>query len=182
MSKKVNYILNKNELNLEKNETKKRIIKKNRKYFQNDKHKWEYRFMEIAKNISNWSKDPKRKVGSIIVGNDKEIISTGYNGLPRNVDDEKNERYEKPDKIYYVEHAERNAIYNAARLGIKTMNCDLYTTLYPCSDCARAIIQSGIKRIIINNDINMFKKDNWKYNCKISKKMLNESNVEILIL
>lgn len=95
------------------------------------------------------SKDPRTKVGAVIVNQDnRQLVSEGYNGPPRGFPaDAYLHTLDKPTKALVCEHAERNAIYNAARLGMSTNNCDIYVTLTPCNDCARAIIQSGIKTV-----------------------------------
>ena len=78
---------------------------------------WDIRFMNLAKMIATWSKDTSTKVGCVIIGPDKEIRSTGYNGFPRGVDDTIAKRKERPAKYKFTEHAERNAIYNASLFG-----------------------------------------------------------------
>lgn len=97
------------------------------------------------------SKDPRTQVGAVIVDPEtKQLVSSGYNGPPRGWDDAYftfNQAPDKAHKALICEHAERNAIYNAAKLGAKTNNCHIYVTMQPCNDCARAIHQSGIKRI-----------------------------------
>ena len=75
--------------------------------------KWHYRFMELAKLVATWSKDTSTKTGAVIVGPDKEIRATGYNGFVRGVDDDVFERFERPTKYDFFEHAERNAVYTA---------------------------------------------------------------------
>ncbi len=109
---------------------------------------WDHRFMELARHIGQWSKDRSFGVGCVIVGPDREIRSTGYNGFPREVDDNVEERHERPAKYAWTEHAERNAIYNAARMGTALKGCTMYVPWYPCMDCARAIIQSGISWLV----------------------------------
>lgn len=109
---------------------------------------WDARFMELAGVIANWSKDRSRKTAAIIVGAAKEIRAVGYNGFPRGVDDNIDHRHERPAKYKWTEHAERNAIYNAARIGVSVSGCTMYLPWYPCMDCARAIIQSGISELI----------------------------------
>lgn len=109
---------------------------------------WDRRFLDLATNIAGWSKDQSTKVGCVIVGPDKEILTTGYNGLPRGANDDLPERQTRPEKYFWFEHAERNAIYNAARIGCSLRGSVLYSTLCPCMDCARAIVQSGIKRVV----------------------------------
>jgi len=115
--------------------------------------KWDRKFLVLALDIADWSKDPSTKVGAVIVGPDKEVRSTGYNGLPRGVNDNVPERNERPEKYFWYEHGERNAIFQAARMGTATKGCTLYVTSYPakfgpCADCARAIIQAGIVRVV----------------------------------
>jgi dCMP deaminase len=109
---------------------------------------WDRRFLAIAAETASWSKDRARKVGAVIVGPNKEIRSTGYNGFPRGIDDDVDERHERPLKYEWVEHSERNAVYNAARCGIPTEGCTMYTLWFPCTDCARAILQSGITKLV----------------------------------
>lgn len=105
--------------------------------------------MELARVYARRSKDPSTQVGAIIVGPNKEQRSGGYNGLPRGVDDSQPERWTRPDKLAWCEHAERNAIFNAARIGVSCDGCTLYvSSLPPCADCARAIIQSGIVEVV----------------------------------
>ena len=114
--------------------------------------KWHYRFMEVARLIATWSKDPNTKTGAIVVGPDREIRATGYNGLVRGVNDDIPERMERPTKYDFFEHAERNAVYNACLTGTSLKGCVLYATHPPCTDCARAIIQAGIKTVVYDCD------------------------------
>lgn len=112
---------------------------------------WDLRFMALAQHIGQWSKDRSRKVGCVIVGPEREIVSVGYNGFPRGVaDGEQLEgRHKRPEKYRWTEHAERNAIYNAARSGAQQLGASvLYVPFFPCCDCARAIIQVGIRRVV----------------------------------
>src|SRR5438093_7701851 len=110
--------------------------------------KWDARFMRLAQHIGEWSKDPSRGVGCVIVGPDNDVLVTGYNGFPRGVNDEVEARYERPLKYLWTEHAERNAIYNAARRGIPLANARMYLPWYPCVDCARAIVQCRLAELI----------------------------------
>ena len=112
--------------------------------------KWNKRFMELAFLVASWSKDPSTKTGAVVVGPDKEIRATGYNGPVRGVDDDVPERFERPTKYDFFEHAERNALYNACLTGVSVKGCVMYATHAPCVDCARAIIQAGIKTVITN--------------------------------
>ena len=109
---------------------------------------WDRRLMQLAIHIGEWSKDRRRSVGCVIVGPHKEVRATGFNGFPRGVDDVNDARQMPPDKYLWTEHAERNAIYNAARVGISLAGCHLYVGWFPCMDCARAIVQTGIQTVI----------------------------------
>jgi dCMP deaminase len=110
---------------------------------------WKDYFRNIAQQVKLKSKDKYTKIGAVIVGKDNEIVSTGYNSFPRGIHDGVDSRQERPEKYYWFEHAERNAIYNAARIGVSTRDCTMYLTCgIPCADCARGIINAGIRRIV----------------------------------
>lgn len=146
--------------------------------------KWHRRFMEMAFLIATWSKDTSTKTGAVVVGPDREIRATGYNGLVRGVDDEKPERMERPTKYDFFEHAERNAIYNACLTGTSLKGCVLYATHAPCTDCARAIIQSGIKMVVTNPlEVRKDIKDaTWRDKLEYSRQMFEEAGIEYLEL
>ena len=146
--------------------------------------KWHYRFMEVATLISSWSKDNSTKTGAVVVGPDREIRATGYNGPVRGVDDDVDERYERPTKYDFFEHAERNAIYNACLCGTSLKGCTIYVTHFPCTDCARAIIQSGIKQVVtheLEQNANT-PQNTWRDRILYSQQMLKEAGIELVIL
>lgn len=145
-------------------------------------NKWHNRFLELAEHISIWSKDKNKKIGAVIVDSNKRIISLGYNGFPQGMDDSIEERYERPQKYLYTEHAERNAIYTAARKGISVENCYIYISnnLFSCADCARAIIQSGIKGVICKTPD--WENPRWKESFKVSREMFEECGIELIYL
>ncbi len=147
-------------------------------------NKWHYRFMELAFLISTWSKDTSTKTGALVVGPDREIRATGYNGLVRGVDDNIPERMERPTKYDFFEHAERNAIYNACLTGTSLKGCTLYATHSPCTDCARAIIQAGIKTVVTNKVIidENTPKNTWRDKLEYSAQMFKEAGVEYIEL
>ena len=114
--------------------------------------RWDEYFIAITDVVRKKSKDPSTKIGAVIVGPDKQIVSTGFNGFPRGIDETDSVRWERPVKYQFVEHAERNAVYNAARTGVSLMGCTLYLVgmgppTVPCIECAKAIIQVGIVRV-----------------------------------
>ncbi|MFA4994498.1 MAG: dCMP deaminase family protein [Bdellovibrionales bacterium] len=140
---------------------------------------WDQKFMRLAQHIAGWSKDRGRKVGAVIVGPDNELRSTGYNGLPRGVRDDVEERHGKEtgEKYLWCAHAERNAIYNAARVGIPVKGCRIYGTLYPCVDCVIALIQSGITELITAKP--NFKDPQWGEGYKRADIMLKEAKIKV---
>ncbi len=105
-------------------------------------------FIEIAKQVAAMSKDPRTKVGALIFGPSMEIRATGWNGFPRGVADSPARLNDRQTKYAFVVHAEANAIANAARSGVSTDGCSmLVTALHPCGDCAKLVIQAGIKKV-----------------------------------
>jgi dCMP deaminase len=122
---------------------------------------WDQYFLNLCHHISLKSKDPSTKVGCVIVGPDHEIRSTGFNGFPRGVNELDPSRWERPDKYKWVEHAERNAIYAAARIGVPLKGCTLYTNwggYPPCIECSKGLVQAGIIEVV--GDAN----NTWKFN------------------
>ena len=109
--------------------------------------KWDRRFLGLADQIAGWSKDPSRGVGAVIVSQSRQIVATGFNGLPRGVADTP-ERLERPAKYDFVCHAELNAIIQCARNGVSPVGCTVYTSFSPCVQCTLAIVQAGIARVV----------------------------------
>ncbi|MFI3241992.1 MAG: deaminase [Alphaproteobacteria bacterium] len=147
--------------------------------------KWNIRFMELALVFATWSKDTSTKTGAVVIGPDKEIRATGYNGFVRGVDDDKAERYERPTKYDFFEHAERNAVYNACLTGTTLKGCTMYASHPPCTDCARAIIQSGIKRVYTRESAfpkNLETSAHWNEKASYSEEMFKEAGVEYIKL
>lgn len=111
--------------------------------------KWTERFMSLAKEVASWSKD-STKVGSVAVDVDKRVLETGYNGLPRGVDD-KPERMERPAKYLWTSHAESNLVAHAAR--DRLLGSTVYVTHLCCSGCARSLINAGVSRVVCGDGI-----------------------------
>lgn len=140
--------------------------------------KWSEYFIKLTDLVASKSKDRRAKVGAVIIDNDNAIVSTGYNGFPRGVNDKVLSRHEKPAKHQWAEHAERNAIYNAARRLLK--GTTLAVNAPPCTECARAIIQSGIVCVIIQTRVvPMLRNERWREDFKVSLEMLNEAGVKV---
>jgi len=110
--------------------------------------KWDLRFIGLAQHISTWSKDPSTKVGCVVVGEDREIRSTGFNGFPRGINDDEERLMDREKKYPLICHAEENAIMHAARIGVSLKDSTAYVTWPPCSRCARSLIQAGIIEIV----------------------------------
>ena len=136
---------------------------------------WDEYFMSLAHLSAVRSKDPSTQVGAVIVDSNNRVVGLGYNGFPRGCDDNKfpweREGEYLDTKYAYVVHAELNAILNANKL---IENWRLYVSLFPCNECAKAIIQSGIKEIIYESDKY---KDLDQF--KASKKMLEAAGVKL---
>ncbi len=140
-------------------------------------NKWDKKFMEQAKLVASWSKDTNRKNGAVIVNSDNIVLSQGYNGFPIGCNDAIESRYEQPVKYLFTEHAERNALYFAARNGVSLKGTRMYMTMFPCADCARGMIQCGITKIIAPTpDVEHPK---WGEHFKVAIVLLEEANVEI---
>lgn len=134
---------------------------------------WEEYFMTLALVTSLKSKDTSTQVGAIIVDNKtKKVISAGYNGFPRYLDDDKIPQ-ERPEKYLYVVHAELNAILHAER---ELNDCTMYVTVFTCSECMKAIIQKGIKTVVFLNEL---AGEDWERSKHATLKMAELANVEI---
>ena len=141
---------------------------------------WTDYFLNIAEQVKLKSKDESTQIGAVVVGLDNEVLSTGYNSFPRGLDDSKQERQERPEKYFWFEHAERNAIYNAARIGVSLKNSTIYLTSgIPCMDCARGIVNSGIKTVYCKEVCTTKNKEKWEESQKKSLQLLLECGVVV---
>ena len=141
---------------------------------------WDTRWLGLARHIGTWSKDQSRQVGCVIVGSANQILTAGYNGFVRGIDDNRNDRRERPAKYDWTEHAERNAIYNAARAGIALQGATMYLPWFPCAPCARAIVQVGLKTLVA---IKPTAEDpQWDDQFEISAMLLQEAGVEVRLV
>ena len=110
--------------------------------------KWTARFLDLAKTVAGWSKDPSTKVGAVAVGESKQILETGFNGLPRGVQDLP-ERMERPAKYIWTAHAEENLVAHAARKQLE--GSTVYVTHLCCNACARMLINAGVARVVVGD-------------------------------
>ncbi len=139
--------------------------------------KWDNRFLGLAKHISDWSKDPSTKVGCVVVGEDREVRSTGFNGFPRGIEDTAERLNDREQKYPMICHAEENAIMHAARIGISLKGCTAYVTWPPCSRCARSLIQAGVAEVVYPADSEI--PERWQEDFDISNRMMSEAGVRI---
>tara|TARA_R110002050_G_scaffold128308_2_gene249559 strand:+ start:103 stop:540 length:438 start_codon:yes stop_codon:yes gene_type:complete len=137
--------------------------------------KWDKRYLDVASNIAQWSKDPSSKIGAVAVGDKGQILAQGFNGFPRNIKDWEERLKVRETKYKFMIHAEMNAIYNATYNGVSLDGATLYVHGLPCcANCALGVIQVGIKRVVMRGNI----KPQWEESFEMTKQLFNEANVE----
>tara|TARA_R110002153_G_scaffold188474_3_gene341412 strand:- start:382 stop:837 length:456 start_codon:yes stop_codon:yes gene_type:complete len=138
-------------------------------------NKWDKRYLDLAEEISSWSKDPSRKIGAVAVGPKGNVLAQGYNGFPRGISDSSDRYDDRTRKYELVVHAEMNVIYNATYNGVSLDGATLYVHGLPaCSDCAKGIIQVGIKRVVMRDaEIPVL----WQQSWTKTEDMFNEAGV-----
>lgn len=141
---------------------------------------WGDRYIHLAKEISTWSKDPSTQVGAVVIGNNGEVLSQGYNGFPRGIKDTAARLKDRERKYNLVVHAEMNAIYNAGLNGVSLKGSTLYVYGLPvCNECAKGIIQVGIDKVIATRPADYNKK--WDDSIKDAKALFKEAEVDYII-
>lgn len=141
---------------------------------------WHELFMRQVYVVARKSKDPRTKIGAVLV-KDNRIIATGYNGFPSGVLDLKIRYDQREVKYQYVVHGEHNAILSCARIGVSSVGSSLYTQGYPCNECCKAIIQGGVSEVIIHKQWPVMSSPKWKESHIISCNMLSEAQVRVII-
>lgn len=139
--------------------------------------KWDRRFLRIAEEVRLWSKDPGTKVGCVLV-NERRIISTGYNGFPQTISDDLERYIDREYKLSVTVHAEKNAILNAAKNGTKVEGSTLYVTFPPCSQCASAVIQAGVAKVVCPDPATA--PERWRSNFIAANNLFYEAGVKVL--
>lgn len=139
--------------------------------------KWDQRFLKLAEHISGWSKDPSTKVGCVVVGEDREIRSTGFNGFPRGIADDMERLSDREQKYPLICHAEENAIMHAARIGLSLKGCTAYVTWPPCTRCARSLIQAGVIEVVYPQESEV--PERWMADFEMSTQMTGEAGLTI---
>jgi dCMP deaminase len=137
-------------------------------------------FMREVYHVSTKSKDPSTKVGAVLI-RDNHTISSGYNGFPIGVDDNENRYSNRSIKYFFAVHAEDNCFLTAARFGISTINTILYTTGIPCNECAKSIIQGGVKEVVIHKQWPEMTHSKWIESTDFTKVMFRESGISIRV-
>jgi dCMP deaminase len=135
--------------------------------------KWNNRFIDLAHHISAWSKDPRTKVGAVVVNDLRQVVGLGYNGFPRGVEDTEERYNDRVTKLLFVAHAEQNALDSCYG---ETKGGTLYSTLFPCCNCAKSIIQRGIKKVV-TYPIDQDKTDTHHFG--VSLMMFEEAGVHV---
>jgi dCMP deaminase len=139
-------------------------------------YKWDQRYLGLAEEVAQWSKDPSSKVGAVAVGTKGQVLAQGYNGFPRGIDDSLTRYHDRDRKYELVVHAEMNVIYNATYNGVSLDGATLYVTGLPvCSECAKGIIQVGIRRVVMK-DVDTSRK--WEDSWRKTQEMFNEASIQ----
>ena len=137
-------------------------------------NKWDVRWLEMAGIVSTWSKDPSTQIGAIAV-KDKRLVSTGYNGFPRGIQDYDDRWNNREEKYKYVVHAEMNCIYNANYHNQSLKGSTMYIVGLPvCHECAKGIIQAGVVRVVAEFKDAPLK---WARSTEITEKMFKEAGI-----
>jgi len=144
-----------------------------------NKVEWDDYFMTMVYLVAMKSKDNSTHIGAVVVGKDNEIRSTGYNSFPRGIDDNVEERQERPEKYKWFAHGEFNSVCNAALVGVSLKGCHMYTNGIPCNNCALSIINSGISEVIIDQVWDDNNYNQWIEEAKRTRVMFEESGVKL---
>lgn len=143
---------------------------------------WDAYFMTMAYLVSMKSKDPRTRVGAVIVGPDKEIRTTGFNGFPRLIADKASRYHNREHKLMIINHAEENAILHCALNGISARGCTLYCPWLPCNACTKLIIQAGIIEVVYHSDFpgnHHHQQGSWNKSIAITQELLKEANIHM---
>jgi dCMP deaminase len=138
-------------------------------------NKWDKRYLALAEQVSTWSKDPSRQIGAVAVGSKGQVLAQGYNGFPRGIPDNPSLYLDRVLKYKYVVHAEMNVIYNATYNGVSLSDSTMYVHGLPvCSDCAKGVIQVGVKRVVMpQQEI----PDHWRESWDLTSLMFDKAGV-----
>lgn len=138
-------------------------------------NKWDERFMRLAEEVSQWSKDPEQKVGCVLVSPDRRHFSVGYNGFAKGIIDSKGRLEDKDFKNELIVHAEQNAVYNSTDVNGWTA----YSTKHPCTNCANALIQAGVTKVVSPR---LDGSSAWYPNQHKAKSLMLEAGLELVYI
>lgn len=140
------------------------------------------KYLQLARHFAElFSKDPSTKVGAIFLAPESlQVLTMGYNGMPRGIDEKKMHRWERPQKYKYVTHAEQNCIANACRHGTPLEGCIAVVTMFPCCDCARSLIQAGVKTLVTETP--NWSCERWGSDFKTSLEMFQEVGTKLMLI
>ena len=145
-------------------------------HMSKDTVKWDNRYMEMAKQVAAWSKDPSSKIGAVAVDNKGKILTTGYNGFPRGIEDSESRYNDRALKYEIIVHAEMNAIFNATYNGVSLDGSTMYVYGLPCCNkCELGIIQTGVNRVVMDGNPD---DERWKDSWELTKTLFDEANVK----
>jgi dCMP deaminase len=143
--------------------------------------KWHRRYLQLAETVAGWSKDPSRQIGCVAVNDKGQILSVGYNGFPRGINDDPVRLNNREEKYKFVVHAEKNMIYNATHNGVSLDGSTVYVSGLPvCSECAKGLIQVGVKQVIMDDATNI--RDNWAESWELTRSLFDEARIKYKIL
>jgi len=151
----------------------------------NISHAWDKKFLKLAAEIATWSKDPSRQIGAVAIGPNRNMLATGYNGFPRGVYDTEDRLTDRNEKYKFIVHAEMNCIYNATHNGVSLDGAHLYVHGLPvCHECAKGVVQVGIARVIMPDDVwvldeNIENDKKWIESWRLTKQIFTEGNVVV---
>lgn len=144
------------------------------------------RWLKMAYAAATNSRDPSTQIGAMLVNSEEPEDSKCHvlaaNNFPFGINDKLADRWERPLKYSYVEHAERNVIFAAARRGVQTMALTMYATWAACAECSRAIIQAGIYEVVCHTTQAYEQSERWKESVKLGRALLAEGNVPLRIV
>ena len=139
--------------------------------------KWDKRFIKVAKEISDWSKDPSTHVAAIAV-RDRKIIATGYNGFPKGIADKASTLKDRASKLRLMVHAEKNMIYNAVEHGVSLKDSTVYIWGLPCCDeCWKGLVQTGVTRVVMPSIYDHGGK--WQKGCEFAATYMKSVGINI---
>ena len=139
--------------------------------------KWDDRFMDLARMVGSWSRDPSTTVGTVIAGPDKIVLAVGYNGFPRGCDDDPAIYQDRPRKHLRTTHSEANAVAASSRSGVSLKGATAYVTAPCCAQCAALLIQAGVMAVVVPDGVTL--RSEWAESAAEAQAMFAEARVKV---